>query len=1027
MAFAPGTFRGFVTLDARLVAPLPKGVSLEQAATIPAAFLTAWYALHDLARLQPKERIVIHAAAGGVGMAAVQLARWIGAEVLATASPAKWKAVRAVGVRHLASSRNLDFADTFRTALGGAEVVLNSLAGEFVDASLGLLSSGGRFIEMGKTDLRDAAQIAQSHPGVRYQAFDLTAIDADRIAEMLGAIVQGFEAGHLVPLPLRTFSFAEAEAAFRYMAQARHVGKIVLLPARDVLCTDGSVLITGGLGALGLEVARRLVAHGVRHLVLTGRRGLNTPGAAEAVAELEALGAVVRAVAVDVADRAALARALSAVAPEHPLRGVVHAAGLLDDGLLTEQTPERFVSVLAPKVLGASHLDELTRGMALDFFVLFSSMAGTLGSAAQAGYAAANAFLDALATHRRAQGLPALSLAWGPWAESGMAAALDSKLQARFARQGISMLATSQGLSLLEAALRRSDAHLVVVPLDVRVASRAVAGAIPPVWRSLLSAPASRAAAVRGSWGKELSALPVERRLAAVSDVVRDEVARILSLPSAAQVPAERPLQALGLDSLMAVELRNVLGQRAGVPLSATLAFDHPSVEAIATYLLAEVLQLTDSEAGLADARLPAGGLAAAKELLDERWHDQWHDPDSQLDLSEEAALESGIVALPTPLATFEPTSVFLTGATGFLGAFLLWELLRQTQARVTCLVRARTPEDGLRRIESNLATYGLWKDAFKERLSVLVGDLGQPLLGLDKATFRQLAAETDAIYNNGANVSFVLDYRDLKPSHVQATRELLRLASIGRPKALHHVSSVTAFDAPAYRGRFVSEATVPAIGHGISLPYAQCKWVSEAMVRAAGARGIPITIHRPSFIGRATNGAWNTTDFLCRVLKGGAIDIGCLPGDVPLLFDFSPVDFVASSIVYLSRQDTSPGKTFHLQHPTGLLWNELAEILPSLGYPIEKVPYATWLERLSLDRTSPIHPLLRFFTQRWQPENLTYLELTQVSYRVKFQSEETTRLLDAVGIRCAPLDRSLFQRYFRGLAAVGFIQAPRD
>ena len=253
MGFAAGSFGRFVVTDARLVVGVPSGLSLEQAATIPVVFLTAWYALHDLAGLKSGERLLVHAAAGGVGMAAVQIAQWKGAEVFGTASAAKWDVVRSLGVKAVADSRDLSFVGAIREAVGGAhiDVVLNSLSGEFVDASLSLLGPGGRFIEMGKTDIREAASMSASHPDVRYRAFDLPEAGVERLGVMLASIAEGFAAGRLTPLPVRRFAMAEAESAFRFMAQARHVGKLALVPPRS-LRTDGTVLITGGLGALGL-------------------------------------------------------------------------------------------------------------------------------------------------------------------------------------------------------------------------------------------------------------------------------------------------------------------------------------------------------------------------------------------------------------------------------------------------------------------------------------------------------------------------------------------------------------------------------------------------------------------------------------------------------------------------------------------------------------------------------------------------------------------------------------------------------
>ncbi|WP_315732751.1 MULTISPECIES: type I polyketide synthase [unclassified Bradyrhizobium] len=602
MAFAPGSFGRYVIADARLVARVPDDLSLQQAATIPIAFLTAWYALHDLAGLKAGERLLVHAAAGGVGMAAVQIARWIGAEVYGTASPAKWEVVRSLGVKAVARSRDLSFVEAIRSAAGGAnvDVVLNALSGEFVDASLSLVGPGGRFIELGKTDIREATAVAASHPGVRYQAFDLVDASVERLAEMFASIAEGFASGHLTAPPVRSFAITDAEAAFRFMAQARHVGKLALVPPRSPR-TDGTVVITGGLGTLGLHVARWLARGGTKHVVLTGRRGLQTPGAGEAVAELEALGARVTVSATDVSDADAVRGLLEKIPAELPLRGVVHAAGVLDDGMLSGQSADRFARVMSAKVAGACHLDALTREADLDFFVLFSSISGTLGSAGQGGYAAANTCLDALAARRCAEGLPGQSLAWGLWTDessraTGLASGLDNMQQARIAKSGLGSVTPSRGIALLEAALARPEAQLLPVAFDLRMVARSFEGPVPPLWRELVKAVPKRTQSRRGAWARELSSLPEDRRLEAVAEVVRAEVARVLSLTAEAIEP-DRPLKELGLDSLMAVELRNGLGQRAGASLPATLAFDHPTPAAIAQYLIARVLSLSPTDA----------------------------------------------------------------------------------------------------------------------------------------------------------------------------------------------------------------------------------------------------------------------------------------------------------------------------------------------------------------------------------------------------------------------------------------------
>ena len=584
--------------DHRMIAHIPTNLSTAQAATIPVTFLTAMFGLQQLGRIEPGERVLIHAAAGGTGMAAVQLARHLGAEVFATASPRKWGVLRAMGLddAHIASSRDTGFADAFLQATGGAgvDVVLNSLAGRFVDASLRLLPRGGRFLEMGKTDIRDAEVVGRQHPGVAYRAFDLTEAGAELISAMLGDLAALLEAGRLSPLPVEAYDLRQAPSAYKHMAQARHVGKLVLRPPR-ALDGEGTVLVTGGLGELGQPLCRHLVAvHGVRHLLLTSRRGMDAPGASELVAALRELGAeTVSVVACDAADRAALGAVIAAIPAERGLTGVYHLAGVLDDGVVTELTADRLERVLKPKVDGAWNLHELTRDHDLCAFVLFSSAAGVMGSPGQANYAAANAFLDALISHRRKQGLAGISLAWGLWEQqgTGMTAHLGAADLQRMRRQGLVPMSIEHGLELFDEAMARPHATVVPVQLDLQRLQQHLREApqVPSLLRALVR-PALRraggAAASASALKHWLSTLPQDEREGALLTWVSEEVAAVLGLAGPAAVPGDRPLKELGLDSLMAVELRNQLSARAQTPLPATLAFDYPTPKAIAELLL---------------------------------------------------------------------------------------------------------------------------------------------------------------------------------------------------------------------------------------------------------------------------------------------------------------------------------------------------------------------------------------------------------------------------------------------------------
>ncbi|MET9960311.1 SDR family NAD(P)-dependent oxidoreductase [Streptomyces sp. NPDC006326] len=592
-------FGPYAVADSRLVAPVPEGWTFAEAAAVPVAFLTAYYGLVDLAGIRPGDTVLIHAAAGGVGMAAVQLARHLGAEVYATASHGKWDTLRANGLddAHICDSRTLAFEDRIREATGGrgVDIVLGSLAGDFVDASLRLLAPAGRLIEMGKTDIRDPHRVAADHPGVSYHAYDLNLVAPERVGEMLAEVLARFTDGTLRALPAAAWDLRQAPAVFRHMSQARHTGKLVLTVPR-LLDRDGTALVTGGTGTLGALVARHLVEeHGIRHLLLTSRQGAQAPGAQALAAELTARGARVTLAACDAADRTALEAALASVDPAHPLTAVVHAAGTLDDTAVEQLTADQVDRVLRPKADAAWNLHELTRGLDLAAFVLFSSAAGTLGTAGQANYAAANAFLDALAQQRRAQGLPAVSLAWGLWQQtSALTGTLDDKDLRRLSRTGVAALPTPEALALFDAGLTADRPALAPVRLDT--AGLTGAGAeIPALLRGLVRTPVRRRAQAGGGAGgpaalaDRLAPLPEAERRRMLLDLVREHAAVVLGESSPAAIGPNRAFKELGSDSLTSVELRNRLKAATGLRLSATLVFDYPTPAALADYLYGEL------------------------------------------------------------------------------------------------------------------------------------------------------------------------------------------------------------------------------------------------------------------------------------------------------------------------------------------------------------------------------------------------------------------------------------------------------
>ncbi|WP_066914282.1 SDR family NAD(P)-dependent oxidoreductase [Mycobacterium interjectum] len=614
-AFAPTAIT-----DEAMVVPVPAGWSFTQAASAPIVYLTAYISLVEIAGLSAGQRVLIHAGAGGVGQAAIQIARHLGAEVFATAHPDKQHVLRGLGVdpTHIASSRTLDFVDTFKAATDGQgmDVVLNSLAGDFVDASLQLLPRGGGFVEIGKTDIRVPGDIAAAHPGVDYRVYDLSSAPPESLRPAWAALLTLFGAGALQPLPTTSYGLINAPQAFRDMSQGMHTGKIVLIPPA-VLDPEGTALITGGTGMLGALFAEHLITHhGIKHLLLLSRSGPAASGAAELQQRLTQLGARVSLIACDTGNPAELAAALDTVADAHPLTAVIHAAGVLDDAVVTDLSPEQLDAVLAAKADAAWQLDRLTADRDLAAFVLFSSAAGILGSPGQANYAAANAFLDALARRRQHTQRAATSVAWGYWqTPSGMTAHLTTADLTRLAGTGLTPITSEHGLALFDAALSSQRPNVVATPFNTGALTRqARHNTLDPILSALTHIRPQAATASPRTLAARLAAETPRQRLDILTAMVTATTAAVLAHPDPAALDPDLPFKDLGIDSLTALELRNTLNQHTGLVLPATVALDHPSPAALAAHL-ADLLTDTTA-AAVAAAQVSTNGVAPVDDRL---------------------------------------------------------------------------------------------------------------------------------------------------------------------------------------------------------------------------------------------------------------------------------------------------------------------------------------------------------------------------------------------------------------------------
>ena len=644
VGFGPSSFGNRVVTQASAISHIPPGMSFESAATIPSTFFTVYYALRHLARLQPGEKVLIHGAAGGVGIAAIQLAKWIGAEIYVTAgSDEKRDFLRLLGVHHIFDSRSLAFADEILAQTGqkGVDVVLNSLAGEANNCNFRVLKPFGRFLELGKRDFYENTKI-----GLRPFRNNISyfGIDADQLMQarpdltrsLFAEVMALFTEGVLHPLPYHVFEAEDIVDAFRYMQQARQIGKIIVTYRNGIshahtpspairkpldIAADASYLVTGGLGGFGLRTAEWLASKGARNLILISRSGPSSEEAMNAIGRLEKQGVSVYAAACDITDKQAIAALLDKTAKVMmpPIKGIIHAATVINDGLIRNMDADQIRSVLAPKALGARYLHDMTLDTPLDFFILFSSATTLFGNPGQGNYVAANACLEALAKHRRAAGLAATCVRWGAIDDVGFLARNEKIKDALQSRMGGSALNSAIALDALESLLVADRSNLGIMELDWKALARFLPSAGSPKFSEL-----TRHAG--DSDGDQDNADDIQRMLSELSDadllarltdMLKSEVGEILRV-SPDKIDPARSIYDMGLDSLMGVELVGALESRFGVRLPVMALSQSPTIAKLAQRLTQQLkgsddMEITSDEKGM---------LAQAKQLASQHGAD---------------------------------------------------------------------------------------------------------------------------------------------------------------------------------------------------------------------------------------------------------------------------------------------------------------------------------------------------------------------------------------------------------------------
>jgi len=719
-----------------------------------------------------------------------------------------------------------------------------------------------------------------------------------------------------------------------------------------------TTLITGGLGALGLASVEVLHRCGARHFTLVSRH-LPSEAQRQKLAALEQVGVGFSLEQLDVADAPAVEDLFARLlATGRPLAGIIHAAGVLDDGLLMNQTASRCAAVAAVKVQGVQHLDRCSRNVPHGFFVVYSSLAAALGSPGQVAYGAANGWMDGLMLQRLEQGLPALTINWGPWAGEGMAARQ---------RALVRPLERQEAQALLLRWLPQRG-RVVLARLESAQASHPLAARLQQV-------------------ATQLPGLSSEQAGTLIQRALRELLAELGGFVPADLAPDVR-LDELGLDSLMAVELAAAVQGGLGVSLGLGALDGVPTLESLSEHLLA----LLADPGALGDGSGPDLGIEAE---LPSAWLSR---------------LRAGITTEGAPHGPGE--AILMTGASGFLGAFLLADQLqRHPHLSVYCLVRADGAGAARARVRSNLERYGLWTSAWASRIIGVPGDLAKPGLGISAEVWQGVASHLGGILHNGAQLSYVAPYGQLRAANVGGTREIVRLA-IEAAVPLEFISSTAVFEAEAYRGQSLDEGTELRQWRGIHLGYSQTKWVSERLVWLAAEAGLPVRLYRPPLIaGHSQTGAWHQQDFLHRLVRG-CLALGQAP-DLEMELDLVPVDYVSAAVGALAwtplpPMAPTPADVLHLQHPQPVLWGDLLKGLIERGAPLQAVDLDPWLEALSQQPHNPLYPLQPFFTQRWGSEQLTYPQLNQPGFKARPSCQRSLDRLRGVGVSCPSFDQLL-------------------
>lgn len=959
-------FKSHVTLAAGDAVRLPDDVSQDVALASAAHYALATYALERLASVNAGDRVLVIGDDTPGTEAAVAAARLHGLRVgLATSAPRSAGSMSSSTV----SLSNPRWPDEVRSLFDGHGVdVVLSVKPSLPRETEQILHPMARVIHLGT-----GTRVSHLLANVTYARADLAVLWRERrgdVREHLSRALREIATGRLEPLADLTHlaslrSLMESEPDGDYTVTVTADG-LAIAPARHIIRSDGAYIITGGAGGLGISIAEWLVGQGARDVLLLGRREPDA-GSRAVESRLSARGARVRVARCDVSDDVSVRTLFGSLTSEGVrVRGVIHAAGVLSDGIVLGQSKSRFREVYAPKVRASWALHRAIEALPpVDFFVVFSSAASVLGTPGQCNYAAANAFMDGLTRARRWQRKPSQSIQWGPWAQVGLAALQDRS--ERLAQRGLAALRPEDGTRAFGAALASRYVEVMLSRFDARAWMRTGPAdhaqlTLSALTRSSTAPPPSdphTMAAVRLRMGLA-QATDASVGAAYIEEYLKSVIASLLGR-TADRISASKPLSGLGVDSLMAVELRTLLEAHLAIAVSVVALLRGPSLHDL------------------------------ARSLYEQHARRESTRPPVISPMTSDCALGTQYKVTDAPKAPLG-RSVLLTGATGFLGIYLVDALARQGVERIDCIVRARSPEEASLRLRAHAAAYGFEYDEFAAKVRVHAGDLGEPRLGVSETTWQSLSAESDAVIHNGANVNFLFEYDELRQENVLSTKEILAFACSGRAKSIHYVSTWASFGAPRYASTTIHEGAMPEeppVGG-----YAQTKFVSEHMLAAARERGITASIYRPSLVGwDDATGRYNPREAFVRLLST-CLATKCVP-DTDFVLPITPVRFVAKQIVQLAACNAARNGAFHPTTETPIRFSALAEAFRNEGHTLDVVSWSVFRERAIPQAEASGFPAFgKIFPERLSSNGTAYIELITPERVSRFTTERTRALL---------------------------------